>query len=126
VNTDLTDGPAESNFDFNQLQQVLMNLIDNAVDASNEGQAVDVVLKKRSTGNRWAIQIVDHGSGIAADLQNDIFQPFFTTKEVGSGTGLGLSIVHGIVKEHDGSIRCESEVDLGTTITIELPAAGEK
>jgi signal transduction histidine kinase len=125
VHTDLPDRPAESNFDFNQLQQVLMNLIDNAVDASKEGQAVDVILKRRSAADRWAIQIVDHGSGIATDHQNEIFQPFFTTKEVGSGTGLGLSIVHGIVEEHDGTIRCESEIDLGTTITIELPAAND-
>ena len=120
---DLPAAPAEVDFDFNQLQQVLMNLIDNAVDASNKGQSVDVVLKKRSSDNRWAIQIVDHGSGIDSDHRDDIFQPFFTTKEVGSGTGLGLSIVHGIVEEHGGTIRCKSEVDLGTTITIELPAS---
>lgn len=123
VNMDVPDEKAESNYDFNQLQQVLMNLIDNAVDASGDGQTVDVILKKRSSGDRWAIQIVDHGSGIAAEHRAEIFQPFFTTKEVGAGTGLGLSIVHGIIEEHDGTIRCESEVDLGTTITIELPAA---
>ena len=102
-----------------------MNLIDNAVDASSEGQTVGVVLKQRSSGDRWAIQIVDHGCGIESNYRNDIFQPFFTTKEVGSGTGLGLSIVHGIVEEHGGTIRCESEVDLGTTITIEFPAASD-
>jgi signal transduction histidine kinase len=123
LNTDLPTDSADVNFDFNQFQQVLMNLIDNAVDASREGQSVDIVLKQRSSGDRWAIQIIDHGSGIDSELQDNIFQPFFTTKEVGSGTGLGLSIVHGIVEEHDGTIRCESEMDLGTTITIELPSA---
>ncbi|MDG1872416.1 MAG: ATP-binding protein [Mariniblastus sp.] len=123
VSMDLPESIAEANFDFNQFQQVIMNLIDNAVDASSEGQTVDVVLKRRSNGKRcWAIQVIDHGSGIDAAMRDEIFQPFFTTKEVGSGTGLGLSIVHGIVEEHGGTIRCESELDLGTTITVELPA----
>ena len=122
LNTDLPQSPAQASFDFNQFQQVLMNLIDNAVDASSEGQTVDIILKRRTNDDLWAIQIVDHGSGIASDLHGDIFQPFFTTKDVGSGTGLGLSVVHGIVEDHDGTIRCESEVDLGTTITVEIPA----
>jgi len=125
INTDLPTEPAEASFDFNQFQQVLMNLIDNAADASCDGQTVDVILKRRTKDELWAIQIVDHGSGIESSLKNDIFQPFFTTKDVGSGTGLGLSIVHGIVVEHGGTIRCESEVDLGTTITIELPVESE-
>lgn len=121
LTTDLPDSPATADFDFNQFQQVLMNLIDNAVDASRSGQSVEIILKKRTTNHCWAIQVVDHGQGIEASLRDDIFQPFFTTKDVGAGTGLGLSIVHGIVEEHDGSIRCESEIDLGTTMTIELP-----
>jgi two-component system NtrC family sensor kinase len=122
VNIDLPSSSAEADFDFNQLQQVMMNLIDNAVDASSENQSVDVILKRCATEHRWTIQIVDHGSGIDSSHRDDIFQPFFTTKGVGSGTGLGLSIVHGIVEEHDGTIGCESEIGLGTTITIELPA----
>ncbi len=124
VIVDLPQSPAVTNFDFNQLQQVLMNLIDNAVDASAESQSVEVVLTKAKSAESWSIQIIDRGSGIARELQAEIFQPFFTTKEVGAGTGLGLSIVHGIIEEHQGSIRCESTVDQGTTITIELPIAG--
>ena len=123
VRMDMPDKPAPANFDFNQMQQVLMNLIDNAVDASRESQTVDVILKQHSADSRWTIQIVDHGTGIDATHRDDIFQPFFTTKEVGAGTGLGLSIVHGIVEEHQGTIGCDSEIDLGTTITIELPGA---
>ena len=122
VRMELPTEPALANFDFNQMQQVLMNLIDNAVDASRESQTVDVVLKHRIAESLWVIQIVDHGSGIEASVRDEIFQPFFTTKEIGSGTGLGLSIVHGIVEEHHGTIRCDSEVDRGTTITIELPS----
>ncbi len=123
VSMDLPKTPAEADFDFNQIQQVLMNLIDNAVDASSENQTVDVILQKTLADNRWSIQIVDQGSGIDPGHRDDIFEPFFTTKEVGSGTGLGLSIVHGIVEEHGGTIRCESQVAVGTTITLELPAA---
>lgn len=122
VNMKLPGSPAVADFDFNQMQQVLMNLIDNAVDASLPDQDVDVVLERTRSKNRWAIQIVDRGSGIDSNHRDDIFQPFFTTKEVGSGTGLGLSIVHGIIEEHEGTIRCQSEVDSGTTITIEIPA----
>ena len=142
---ELPSSVANANFDFNQLQQVLMNLIDNAVDASDDGQTVRVVLQKsknsvvansetassepNSSGpnsiseqHSWLIQVIDSGQGIQAELKNDIFQPFFTTKEVGAGTGLGLSIVHGIVEDHDGTIHCESKVGAGTTISIELPA----
>ena len=150
VECELPSSVANANFDFNQLQQVLMNLIDNAVDASDDGQTVRVVLQKsknsvvansetassepNSSGpsssepnsiseqHSWLIQVIDSGQGIQAELKNDIFQPFFTTKEVGAGTGLGLSIVHGIVEDHDGTIHCESKVDAGTTISIELPA----
>lgn len=122
IDVDLPTEPAESDFDFNQLQQVLMNLIDNAVDASEENQIVNVVLKKHVEANRWIIQIVDDGVGIESAHRDDIFQPFFTTKDIGSGTGLGLSIVHGIVEEHGGTIRCESKTDVGTTMTLELPS----
>ena len=155
VECELPSSVANANFDFNQLQQVLMNLIDNAVDASDDGQTVRVVLQKsknsvvansetassepNSSGpsssgpsssepnsiseqHSWLIQVIDSGQGIQAELKNDIFQPFFTTKEVGAGTGLGLSIVHGIVEDHDGTIHCESKVGAGTTISIELPA----
>lgn len=137
IEVSVPDSAAETSFDFNQMQQVLMNLIDNAIDASTKNQTVSVILSpvnpdassknnspddsKQEPARRWTIQVIDHGRGIAADIQTEIFQPFFTTKEVGSGTGLGLSIVHGIVEEHDGTIDCQSEPGSGTTITIYLP-----
>ncbi|MCP4080510.1 MAG: HAMP domain-containing histidine kinase, partial [Planctomycetaceae bacterium] len=103
---------------FNQMQQVMMNLIDNAVDATPAGSAVCVELVTRQ--DQWVLSVSDQGPGITGDDQRKIFEPFFTTKEVGAGTGLGLSIVHGIVEEHGGKIHFES-AGQGTTFIIELP-----
>ncbi len=112
---------AEANFDFNQLQQVIMNLIDNAVDASSANQTVSICLHPQPIDGQWKIEIIDHGSGIEQNQLDVIFEPFFTTKEVGSGTGLGLSIVHGIIEEHGGSIDCQSDSEKGTTMTVRIP-----
>ncbi|MEM9942683.1 MAG: HAMP domain-containing sensor histidine kinase, partial [Planctomycetota bacterium] len=80
IRTDLPAKKALVHFDFNQFQQVLMNLVGNAVDASQPGQTVEVILKKRTNDNRWAIQVIDHGKGIPESSREEIFQPFFTTK----------------------------------------------
>ncbi|MCP4464368.1 MAG: HAMP domain-containing histidine kinase [Planctomycetaceae bacterium] len=114
----LPEQPAMAKFDFNQMQQVMMNLIDNAVDATPAGSAVCVELVTRQ--DQWVLSVSDQGPGITGDDQRKIFEPFFTTKEVGAGTGLGLSIVHGIVEEHGGKIHFES-AGQGTTFIIELP-----
>ena len=113
--------PAEASFDFNQLQQVIMNLIDNAVDASSADQTVTICLHPQPIDRQWKIEVIDHGSGIEQNQLDVIFEPFFTTKEVGSGTGLGLSIVHGIIEEHGGSIDCQSDLEKGTTMTVRMP-----
>jgi len=112
---------AEASFDFNQLQQVIMNLIDNAVDASSADQTVTICLHPQPIDGQWKIEVIDHGSGIEQNQLDVIFEPFFTTKEVGSGTGLGLSIVHGIIEEHGGSIDCQSNPEKGTTMTVRMP-----
>ena len=114
--------PAEASFDFNQLQQVIMNLIDNAVDASSANQTVTICLHPQPKDAQWKIEVIDHGSGIEQNQLDVIFEPFFTTKEVGSGTGLGLSIVHGIIEEHGGSIDCQSNPEKGTTMTVRIPS----
>lgn len=113
--------PAEASFDFNQLQQVIMNLIDNAVDASSADQTVSIYLHPQPIDGQWKIEIIDHGSGIEQNQLGVIFEPFFTTKEVGSGTGLGLSIVHGIIEEHGGRIDCQSDSEKGTTMAVRIP-----
>ncbi len=112
---------AEASFDFNQLQQVIMNLIDNAVDASSVDQTVSIYLHPQPIDGQWKIEIIDHGSGIEQNQLGVIFEPFFTTKEVGSGTGLGLSIVHGIIEEHGGRIDCQSDSEKGTTMAVRIP-----
>eukprot|EP01047_Picozoa_sp_COSAG01_P007903 COSAG01_NODE_304_length_19173_cov_102.334696_9_plen_489_part_00 len=118
----LSTTPAEASFDFNQLQQVIMNLIDNAVDASSANQTVTICLHPQPKDAQWNIEVTDHGSGIEQNQLDVIFEPFFTTKEVGSGTGLGLSIVHGIIEEHGGSIDCQSNPEKGTTMTVRIPS----
>ncbi len=117
-------GAAEAEFDFNQMQQVFMNLIDNAVDASPAGGTVQVRLHS-GTANTWQVEIQDQGPGMEVAVQEQIFEPFFTTKDVGSGTGLGLSIAHGIVEEHGGQIRFHSQPGQGTTFIVELPCRAQ-
>lgn len=118
IQMQLPDGPAPSKFDFNQMQQVIMNLIDNAVDASPDQSFVEVTLADQA--GHWQLTVADQGSGIRIADQHKVFEPFFTTKEVGDGTGLGLSIVHGIVEEHGGQIHFENR-EKGTAFIVELP-----
>jgi len=102
-----------------QLNQVFMNLLTNAVDAI-EGEG-EVAITTRVDGDRVSIAIRDTGGGIPDDIRQRIFEPFYTTKEVGKGTGLGLSISYGIVEKHGGSIAVESAAGEGTTFTVRLP-----
>jgi two-component system NtrC family sensor kinase len=107
--------------DPSQMQQVFINLIINAVEAMEEGG--QLTLKTRFDPDEEVIEIdiTDTGYGIPEENMEKLFDPFFTTKEVGHGTGLGLAISYGIVKEHQGTISVESEVDQGTTFQIRLP-----
>jgi two-component system NtrC family sensor kinase len=108
--------------DTAQMQQVLMNLIMNAIQAlPSQGGRIEVRLRMLDA-HHLALDVIDEGPGIPEANRKLIFEPFFTTKEVGKGTGLGLSIADGIVKEHDGWIDVKSEVGKGTTFTINLPA----
>jgi signal transduction histidine kinase len=109
--------------DFNQLQQCLINLIFNAVDAMPEGGNLD--LKGIYTPGDGQVQILvsDSGHGIDPEDLPHIFEPFFTTKSEGFGVGLGLSTVYGIVERHSGTVTVESRKGEGTAFTIQLPAA---
>ena len=108
-----------------QLQQVFTNLIINAMHASPPESEITIVSRYSPAvgefGGAVELRFVDQGQGIPPELINKIFEPFFTTKEVGKGTGLGLSVSYGIIKEHGGEIKVESEVGSGTTFTIILP-----
>ena len=109
-----------------QLQQIIINLANNAIDAMPEGGtlAISTAVSARHPGF-VELRIRDTGSGIAKDLQKKIFDPFFTTKEVGKGTGLGLSLVHEIVHKHGGTIELESEEGKGTQFTVFLPVRSD-
>jgi PAS domain S-box-containing protein len=102
-----------------QLNQVFMNIIFNAAQAIEDYG--EIVVRTWSEGGNIYIMISDTGVGIPADKLERIFEPFYTTKDVGKGTGLGLSIAYDIIKKHNGEIRVESEVGKGTTFTIVLP-----
>lgn len=102
-----------------QLNQVFLNLLVNAAHAI-ENQGV-VTVKTWHQNDSVCISISDTGCGIPEEIRTRIFEPFFSTKEVGKGTGLGLSISYDIIKKHKGEITVESEVGKGTTFTIELP-----
>jgi len=104
-----------------QLQQVFLNLFLNARDAMPRGGWLTVTT--RIDGDRAVVEISDTGSGIPPEQLARIYDPFFTTKAIGRGTGLGLSITYGIVREHDGAIRCDSAIGQGTRFTLTLPLA---
>jgi PAS domain S-box-containing protein len=104
-----------------QLQQVFLNLFLNARDAMPSGGWLSVTT--RLEADRVVAEIADTGSGIPSEQIARIYDPFFTTKAIGRGTGLGLSITYGIVREHDGTILCDSAVGQGTRFTMALPLA---
>lgn len=110
--------------DPNQLQQVFVNIIQNAYQAMPEGGTLRLVT--RSLGDEVQIIFADTGIGIPPENIKRIFDPFFTTKEVGQGTGLGLSVSYGIVEQHGGTIEVESQVGEGTTFIIKLPVMQEE
>jgi two-component system NtrC family sensor kinase len=104
-----------------QLQQVFTNLVLNAVQAMTEGGTLRVTSKMRKASREIEISFADTGIGIAQENLNKVFEPFFTTKKVGEGTGLGLSVSYGLIKDHGGEIRVESQKNQGTTFIVILP-----
>jgi signal transduction histidine kinase len=111
-------------FDAGQLQQVIMNIVINAVDAMEESGVLTIETSRAPSGREIVIRISDTGKGIPDDVLPLIFEPFFTTKKVGKGTGLGLAIVHGIVTRAGGSIEAASSPE-GATFTVRLPISQE-
>ncbi len=113
--------------DVAELETALVNLVINARDAMPEGGTITVGAKNITipagddAGDYVGVTISDAGTGIAPDVLHKIFDPFFTTKPVGKGTGLGLSQVHGFAHQAGGTVRVESELGKGTTVTILLP-----
>lgn len=131
---DLANGELVSRADRGQLEQVLMNLVTNARDAIKGGGHVSIRTESTSLdaeferiygygepGDYVVVSVSDTGVGIADDIQQHIFEPFYTTKGIGEGTGLGLSVVYGIVRQHGGFINLYSVPDEGTTFKVYLP-----
>src|SRR5205085_1136029 len=106
-----------------QIEQVLLNLANNALDAMPKGGVLTV--RSRSVKHEGAaaarIEITDTGTGIPVEIQDRVFEPFFTTKARGRGTGLGLSLVQEIVAKHNGDVRFETAPGRGTTFVVTLP-----
>jgi two-component system NtrC family sensor kinase len=116
---DLPENPLIATYDAQQVEQVLINMIHNAIQAMPNGGALQLSLKQIDETAQISIQ--DTGSGISPEHVKRIFDPFFTTKKEGEGTGLGLSVSYGIIANHRGKIEVESELGKGTKFTIILP-----
>ena len=106
--------------DPGKLEQVFINVLANAEEAMREGGRLSISTKLRK--GMIEASIIDTGTGIAEENLSRVFDPFYTTKEIGSGTGLGLSICYGIIHQHRGSMKISSAVGQGTTVTITIPS----
>jgi len=126
VETSYTDERIDIEVDRNQMQQVLFNVLTNAIEAMPGGGTLMLSISTtnidvQQSKSMAVIKIKDTGSGIAPENIERLFEPFFTTKNVGEGTGLGLSTAKTIVQQHEGELSIESKQGSGTTVTIELP-----
>jgi two-component system NtrC family sensor kinase len=119
LSLDLLPDPIMVFYDATQIEQVLVNLIRNSIQAMSDGGRIQIVSKMAE--NAVAIQVKDTGVGIPEENLRRIFDPFFTTKLEGEGTGLGLSVSYGIITRHHGQIDVASKVGKGTVFTIRLP-----
>jgi signal transduction histidine kinase len=120
IELNLNIGPVIIYGDYNQLKQVTLNMIMNAIDAIEDFGKIRI--STSISEDRVLIKFEDTGCGIATDNLDKVFEPFFSTKSPGKGTGLGLSICYGIIEEHNGNISISSNgVGQGTIFIISLP-----
>jgi two-component system NtrC family sensor kinase len=110
------------NVDSSQLQQMLLNLITNALDAMEDGGSLNIHLEYDNNSNHFTLKIIDTGIGIPGELLSKIYDPFFTTKAIGKGTGLGLAISQSIIHRLRGRIHITSEINKGTEIKVIIPS----
>ena len=119
VDCEIEPGLPPAPHDADQMQQVFINLLKNAAEASPQGASVHVRLARGRSGGALLASVTDQGGGIDAKTRQTLFEPFFTTKP--KGTGLGLYVTHEIVKRHGGTLAVRSEPGHGATFTLELP-----
>jgi two-component system NtrC family sensor kinase len=124
INVDLGDDLQTIVGDGGQIQQAVIALGTNAIDAMPSGGTL--TLRTYNQANSVVVEIEDTGVGIAPDNLSKIFEPFFTTKEVGRGTGLGLSVCYGIITDHGGRLSVRSNPGKGTVFTILLPVVSSR
>jgi signal transduction histidine kinase len=116
----LQEGLPHVFIDEDRIQEVIVNLIINAIEVMSPGGVISLKTYLEEKGDYVVIEVEDTGEGITAEHLPHIFDPFFTTKGV-RGTGLGLSVSYGIIKNHKGNMKVESKEGVGTTFFIELP-----
>jgi len=124
VRNQIPEGLPHIRADYNQLSQVLMNLLLNAAEATPEGGCITISANQLELVDSIELRVTDTGTGISPEVLPHVLEPFFTTKR-GKGTGLGLSISEAYVRSHGGDIRVDSVVNHGTTVTITLPLRQE-
>ena len=120
IQTELDDSLPNISASPTELQQVFMNLINNAIDAMGSGGGL-LEIRSGVEGDKVVVDVADTGHGISREVMSRMFEPFFTTKPVGKGTGLGLSICYGIIKKLGGNLTVDSSVGLGTTFHVYIP-----
>jgi signal transduction histidine kinase len=116
--------------DSGEMQQVVLNLVSNAACAMDEGGQLALTTSLDASSGMVLLEVADNGRGIPEEVRKRVYDPFFTTKEVGEGTGLGLSVTYGIVSKYGGQMDFESRTrDVwgrsGTTFRVRMPAAAE-
>ncbi|HUK13092.1 MAG TPA: ATP-binding protein [Thermoanaerobaculaceae bacterium] len=126
LRTELSTVPLAVEGDARRLQQVLVNVILNALDAMSEGGTLTIRTGHSERPGFCRVAVSDTGCGIPPEHLPHLFEPFFTTKEVGKGVGLGLSVSYGIVRQHGGEIEVQSQPGAGTTVRIMLPVLAEE
>jgi two-component system NtrC family sensor kinase len=128
VRCEIEEGLPRLLLDGEQVRQMLVNLVQNGIDAVQDtGRAGEVTVSAGLSASRdlLVLRVKDTGTGIPPEMQKEIFTPFYTTKQLGKGTGMGLSIVYGVVKMHAGDIAVDSEVGKGTSFVVRIPV-GER
>ena len=125
VSTRFSEGALYALCDANRMQQVVVNLIGNALDAMGDEASPLVELGASASGAMVRLTVRDHGPGLSAEAQKRLFEPFFTTKEAGVGLGLGLAISAGIVSDFGGTLSGANHPSGGALFILEIPLAAE-